>query len=48
MKTYTTVSREIKIHAYEQTADVNLYHVTKLSPYFLFHSTLYCSYTKVK
>ena len=28
-----------------QTADVNLYHVTKFSPYFPF--TLYCFYTKI-
>ena len=28
-----------------QTADVNLYHVTKFSPYFLF--TLYCFFTKI-
>ena len=28
-----------------QTADVNLYHVTKFTPYFQF--TLYCFYTKI-
>ena len=40
-------NREIKIHVYAkcQTADVNLYHVSKLSPYFPY--TLYCFYTKI-
>ena len=42
-----THNREIKIHVYAkcQTADVNLYHVSKLSPYFPY--TLYCFYTKI-
>ena len=39
-----TNDREITIHVYSKTADVNLYHVTKFSPYFPF--TLYYFYTK--
>ena len=34
-----TNDRKITIHVYSKTADVNLYHVTKFSPYFPF--TLY-------
>ena len=37
--------REVKIHVYAQTANVNLYHMTKFSPYFSF--TVYCFYTKI-
>ena len=40
-----TNDREITFHVYSKTADVNLYHVTKFSPYFPF--TLYCFYTKI-
>ena len=39
-----TNDRKITIHVYSKTADVNLYHVTKFSPYFPF--TLYYLYTK--
>ena len=39
------VNREIKIHVLRQTADVNLYHVTKFSTYSPF--SLYCFYTKI-
>ena len=39
-----TNDREITIHAYSKTADVNLYHATKFSPYFPF--TLYYFYRK--
>ena len=39
------VKRKIKIHVYAKRVDVNLYHVTKFSPYFQF--TLYCFYTKI-
>ena len=38
-------NREIKIHVLRQTADVNLYHVTKFSTYSPF--SLYCFYTKI-
>ena len=44
----TASNREIKIHVYDrlrQTADVNLYHVTKFPPYF--SPTLYCFYAKM-
>ena len=40
-----TNDRKITIHVYSKTADVNLYHVTKFSPYFPF-LTLYYFYTK--
>ena len=39
-----TNDRKITIHVYSKTADVNLYHATKFSPYFPF--TLYYFYTK--